>query len=161
MGVLVHQSRTISGLHRFRYTAIGESGGSVMDGKRGDKNKRGRSNRGLRKLAEEHGYEPGEWSVKMQASLSELMHSWFDHMKRGEIPNELSHMKFSEARAFMIREMSDHFKREMDLLPFFHPKLSSVEGSVEHEGEVGLYQLMKARAGPNEQAPESEESGDE
>lgn len=90
-----------------------------------DKYKHGRLNKGLREIADQLGYTPGEFSMMRFAQDAKTLKEWIEYLDKGTMPPELGNLSPSEARQLVRKEVADLVERERSWLPFFYPTLKA------------------------------------
>ena len=102
------------------------------------KYRRGRLNKGLREIADQMGYTPGEFSLMRFAEDAKMLRAWVDHINAGTVPPELGNMRPHDARKVVRKEVQDLLERERAWLPFFYPTLKSQDVTLSGDKDAPL-----------------------
>ena len=95
----------------------------------------------LRQVARRHGYEPGDFIIKRLAESRRQLDEWEGLLKAGTRPAHLMNMNDNQAKALIREERADLAKLELEVMPYFFPKLKSVD--LEASGEVTLLDILR------------------
>lgn len=108
--------------------------------------RKNRPNLGLRELAAQHGYTPGEFSMRRLSMQARVLKSWQKDLARGLMPAELGHMTPEDAKTLIRQELDDFVKTEERWMAYFYPKMQAVETDLSISGELSLIDLLKQAA---------------
>lgn len=104
--------------------------------------KRQRQAEELRSVARRHGYEPGDYIIKRLADMRKVIDEWEGYLDAGTRPPHLMNMNDNEARAMIREERASLAKLELEVLPYFFPKLKSADLNV--GGDLSLLDVLKS-----------------
>ena len=96
----------------------------------------------LSELAKKHGYEPGVFVIKRLAEMRAQIEEWESYLEAGTKPPHLLDMNDNQARNHVRLERADLAKLELELLPYFFPKLKSMDLGI--TGELSLLDVLKS-----------------
>lgn len=97
-----------------------------------------RFNKGLREIAEQMGYTPGEFSLMRFAEDAKTLKEWLSFVDAGTVPPELGNLSVREARQLVRKEVADLVERERAWLPFFYPTLKAQDVTLSGNSDAPL-----------------------
>lgn len=107
----------------------------------------------IREVASSRGYtDPGGLTFERLARDEQILRGWLEFIDAGTIPPELGMSNIGDARRLVKRELAAYTATEIQLLPFFYGRMSSVEmsGSM----DVSLVDALQALAAREKEAPD-------